>query len=336
MMQKPIHFLLFAVTALFLVSNLEGRTWKNSAGVEIEAELSGVDGAMALLQKDGQIFRVPIASLSEADQAFIQSWKPEAPIRSTAEKEDEPETRKKGFCLSQTKFPDWPEKLKTLGVGWFYSWKPEKPEQVPEGIEYVPMVFGKEGRIESSVEHIEGAKSDAGFRFVLGYNEPDKADQSNMSVEAALADWPKLMSIELPLISPAAAQAEGEWMEEFMDGIDEAGHRVDYIAIHSYGGSNPNAFLDMLERVYRKFDRPLWITEFAVGDWNASNVSENRHSVDDIKNFMKKVLPRLDRLKYVYRYSWFSADPSDAHLGTSALFNEDGTLTELGEIYAKH
>ncbi|PIG98398.1 hypothetical protein CS542_06290 [Pedobacter sp. IW39] len=41
---------------------------------------------------------------------------------------------------------------------------------------------------------------------MLGFNEPDLGDQSNMSVQDALAAWPKLESIGLPLGSPATAK----------------------------------------------------------------------------------------------------------------------------------
>ena len=43
----------------------------------------------------------------------------------------------------------------------------------------------------------------------------------------------------------------------------------------------------------------------------------------------------LEARSYVERYSWKTRSTSDAALGTSALFNDDGSLTELGLIYSK-
>ncbi|MCB1209398.1 MAG: hypothetical protein KDK97_08735 [Verrucomicrobiales bacterium] len=313
----------------------EGRSWTNQAGTRIEAEMTGVEGDKVMLQMNGKVFPVPIASLSAEDQAFIKSWKPEAVGNPSVVARATAGNPKKGFCLSSRNRDGWANQLQTLKATWFYQWKSKVSDGAPVGIEFVPMVFGKPNEIGPSVAYVLEAKESERFKYLLGYNEPDKTDQANMTVEAALEAWPKLMSTGLPLISPAAANPDGEWMEAFMAGVKERGYRVDFIAIHSYGGPNPIAFLANLERIHRKFDLPLWITEFAVADWQANSIAENKHTTKSVKEFMKAVLPKLDRLKYVHRYAWFSASPSDPHLGSSALFNDDGSLTELGEVYAK-
>jgi hypothetical protein len=331
-----IRLLALAAFTLFLSPPLHARTWENNDGRKIEAELTGIEGENAVLIKDGRTVKIPISSLSSADQDFIKAWKPaaEEEDKKSARKKEDPVT-KKGACLSIKAHPDWKDKLKTLNVGWFYMWKAEKPDDAPKGLEYAPMAFGKKDRTEQNVEYVKDAKRKEDFKFLLGFNEPDQSSQANMTVEDALALWPKLMEAELPLVSPACANVEGEWMEAFMEGVEKKGCRVDYIAIHYYGGADPAAFLNKLERVHKKYKRPLWITEFAVADWKANELSENRFSIDEIKKFMREVLPKLDRLDYVHRYAWFSASPTDARIGNSALFKEDGSLTELGEIYAK-
>jgi hypothetical protein len=88
-----------------------------------------------------------------------------------------------------------------------------------------------------------------------------------------------------------------------------------------------------LEQVHQLYGKPIWITEFAVGDWTAESVTENRFSPDQVLRFMEQVLPRLDRLDFVERYAWYSAKPDDKALGTSALFDAEGKLTRLGECY---
>ena len=329
----PTAFLLAVVLAI--TTNIaDGRSWTNQAGTKIEADLTGVEGDKALLRMNGKVFPVPIATLSPEDQAFIRDWKPAAATGSAAPGVAKGNS-KKGFCLAARDGSNWTDRLQSLNATWFYQWKSKASDGAPAGIEFVPMVFGKPNEIAPSVAYVVGAKETSAFQYLLGFNEPDQAKQSNMTVEAALDAWPKLMSTGLPLISPAAAAPDGEWMEAFMAGVKERGYRVDFIAIHSYGGPNPANFLASLERIHRKFDRPLWITEFAVADWKANSIAENKHTAKSVQEFMKAVLPKLDRLKYVHRYAWFSASPSDPHLGSSALFNEDGSLTELGEIYAK-
>jgi hypothetical protein len=122
-------------------------------------------------------------------------------------------------------------------------------------------------------------------------------------------------------------------MIAFMDGVKQRGLRVDFVCVHSYGGPNADALVARLENVHRMFGRPLWITEFGVGDWQAKSPEQNRHKPETVLRFMEQILPRLERLDFVERYAWFPSKPGSAPLGTSALFADDGTLTRLGECY---
>jgi hypothetical protein len=70
-----------------------------------------------------------------------------------------------------------------------------------------------------------------------------------------------------------------------------------------------------------------------VGDWQAKSVEENRHSAEDVLRFMQEVLPMLDNQDFVERYAWFPAAPDRIPLATSALFDANGQLTELGQCY---
>ena len=55
---------------------------------------------------------------------------------------------------------------------------------------------------------------------------------------------------------------------------------------------------------------------------------------------MRGVLPELDKLDFVHRYSWFDgingSGDAGAALYTSALYDEDDNITSLGQIYANH
>jgi hypothetical protein len=53
----------------------EARSWTNSDGKQIVAELIEIAGEKAVLSMGGKNFEVPITSLSAADQEFIGSWK---------------------------------------------------------------------------------------------------------------------------------------------------------------------------------------------------------------------------------------------------------------------
>lgn len=63
------------------------------------------------------------------------------------------------------------------------------------------------------------------------------------------------------------------------------------------------------------------------------SAATNRYKPDAVLKFMEDILPRLERLDFVERYAWFPAKQENPALGTSALFDESGKLTKLGECY---
>jgi len=326
------------ITAFLLAFSgaIHGRTWTNKEGVQIDAEMAGVEGGKVLLRMAGKLQKVPLESLSAADQEFATKWQPTPAKVEVPQEAADKSSKKKGIGCGAKSKENFEELIKSLNLSWQYCWTPAPPDELPSNVEFVPMVFGKKDSINAHIERIKSMKRKEKHRYVLGYNEPDEEKQANLSVEAALAAWPKLMALDLPLVSPGAVHADNDWMEAFMKGVKERGYRVDFIAVHSYGNGDPTAFLDKLARIHKLYDRPLWITEFAVADWQASSVAENRYSPEDVQKFMKAVLPKLERLDYVYRYAWFPGAQNDKALGPSAIFDANGKLTKLGEIYAKH
>ncbi len=100
-----------------------------------------------------------------------------------------------------------------------------------------------------------------------------------------------------------------------------------------YGGPNADSMVKRLEQVHALYKRPIWITEFAVGDWEAKSPEENRHKPEKIADFVAKLRPKLETMDIVERYCWFHGGVSGNALGTSSLFNADGPLTVVGEAY---
>ena len=241
--------------------------------------------------------------------------------------------RKKGLGFG-TKKEGWDTTLTNLRCKWFYSWTNEVQKTIPEGIDFIPMVFGKWGIKESAAKAAAFAKK-IGVREILGYNEPDESRQANLSVEKALDAWPLLMETGLRLGSPSCVHPDREWMKEFMAGVKDRKLRVDFVCMHSYGGPSPKALVERIKSIHAMFGKPIWITEFAVGDWEAKSPEANRHKPERVLKFMEEALPLLNAMDIVERYAWFPARQNDNALCTSALFDKDGTLTPLGECYSK-
>lgn len=185
---------------------------------------------------------------------------------------------------------------------WYYNWGMYKTPGVD--CEFIPMVWGSTYRKPNQKNP----------RFILGFNEPDLHSQANMSPDKALDLWHRVKGILIG--SPATAEnpVTGTWLKEFKG-------RYDFICIHWYGHCVPYSFLRYVDSVWEWGHKPIWITEFAVVDKEACS--------SDVVNFMKLVLPELEKRPWVQRYAWKHID------GCSSIFARDGkTLTDVGRFYS--
>lgn len=243
--------------------------------------------------------------------------------------------RKKGLCLTaKNRTPQEVARfLESVGARWMYNWNTAPPETLPAGVEFIPMIYKDRSATDEAFALVKSVASSYGCNELLGFNEPDAKTQGNTTVEQALAAWPKLEATGLRLGSPACVHPDNEWMKAFMKGVDERGLRVDFICVHSYGGPGADSLVKRLEQVRALYKRPIWITEFAVADWDAKSPQENRHKPERIAEFVTELLPRLEAMDFIERYAWFHGGVSGAALASSQLFKPDGSLTVVGEAY---
>ena len=194
----------------------------------------------------------------------------------------------------------------------------------------VPMVWGWRRNIDYPM-HIPG-----GSNTVLIFNEPNFHAQANLAAADAARIWKNEIQPKLngkTLVGPAAALCGSktqcydnsyEWFTEFFQHC--SGCHVDYIATHAYF-CNADQTMDMLQRLWNMFHKPIWLTEFAC---------PQSYSVDQQLNYMKAVLPRLEAANYVAKYAWFTTRTKGDGWITSAaslLDQHSSTLTRLGQYY---
>ena len=217
-----------------------------------------------------------------------------------------------------------------MNCSWYYNWGESLPTDTPTGVEFVPMVWGWYGDYGNAV----WAASQPGVKNILGFNEPDHPDQANLSVADALTGFATFKNSPVPVGSPAASDDFDSWMTDFMNGVsgNSSAYRMDFLTVHCYindAGSFEN-YITNLHNTY--WWLPLWITEFAPTTWgNPEGIT-----ADQASSFMQTVVPWLNSQWFVARYAWYTgASPGTWTLGTSALVNNDGTLTDLGKLYAR-
>lgn len=248
---------------------------------------------------------------------------------------------KKGIGISINSSNHWYQKIDTLHVSWYYHWGDGIPDSLPNGVEWVPMIYSFHGDttgLKTKVAYIDSLVKLGKVHAVLGFNEPNNSGEANMTVQQALQAWPYIMKLPVPLGSPAPTTGGGSWLAKFMQGADSLHYRVNFIALHWYAAPNVGSFLNFVENAYKDYHLPIWITEFAVADYSAKTVSQNKYSPAEVLQFMKQVLPALDTMSFVQRYAWHSNPSHSASYWTSMLFDTGATypITKLGEYYSQY
>jgi hypothetical protein len=226
---------------------------------------------------------------------------------------------KKGAVIS-TSDPLCVSKISSLNPTWYYTWGPSGLADLA-AVPFTSMCWGANSL--SKVTHAP---------VLLGFNEPDGAAQSNLTVEQALSLWPRVVALGDRIGSPATAgnaSKTGSWLETFM----ASSPKVDFVCVHWYAPPNADSFLAQIDAIWAKYGRPIWVTEFAPADWNGKY--PGGYPIAQVEAFMKAACAGLESRSYVERYAWKTRATDDVHMGSSALFNADGSLTELGEIYSK-
>lgn len=212
-----------------------------------------------------------------------------------------------------------------LNVGWFYDWNIGRNSS-PD-LEYVAI---KQKRWWPGLNQDWRAR---GVNHLLGFNEPDKADQAKMTVDEAVAGWPELLGTGLRLGSPAVSDGGLNWLYQFMDRAEEKKLRVDFVAIHYYRavgdpGDAKGAADQMfrfLKGVHDRTRRPLWVTEWNNGaNWTSAPDPDERQQ----KAAIAEMIRMLDETPFVERYALYNWVEKVRHVK-----NDDGSLTPAGEVY---
>jgi Glycosyl hydrolase catalytic core len=226
------------------------------------------------------------------------------------------------------------KQIKSLNVDWYYSWGSTYTVTTRPG--FVPMVRNAKTLLEqNAVGYVTSQIPETRARNLLGFNEPDHRAQANMSVDRAIQLWPRLQSTGLRLGSPATINVTSRWLDQFMTRAKKAHLRVDFMTMHSYTAPNAESFLAKVNYLHEKYERPIWVTEFAVADWSATASRPSRYSGLETRRFMKQAVAGMRAMPFVERFAWKTRAPFDPVMGASALYHSDGRLTATGRLYAR-
>jgi hypothetical protein len=233
---------------------------------------------------------------------------------------------KKGFVYSN----DSSTPFSNVNAGWYYTWGLQGVPQFD--LKFTPMVWGA-----PDVKKLD--QISPGATELLAFNEPDGAQQSNVSVQEAAELWTQLKakanSMNARLGSVATAQsplAPNSYFDQLWNAITD---KPDFICLHWYAPPNAQSFLTWIDNIWQKYQKPIWITEMCVADWKATTSNPERFTTEQIQEFMDQVVAGMNQRSYVERFSWKTRPTTDVNMGNGALIALDGTLTPLGQHYAQ-
>lgn len=227
----------------------------------------------------------------------------------------------------------WIENQK--GLKWYYNWRMDQihtRKAQRRRVEFVPM-------IHSARNVDDPIRSSRPVRALLGFNEPDGRGgkhQAGMSVAEAISLWPKLEAHGLRLGSPATTQfgtlGRKSWLGRFMAEVERRDLRVDFMALHYYSpDGDVTAFRNWLVEVHTAYKRPIWVTEFALIDWNRPN----RATYEANAKFAYEAIRMMETLPFVERHAWFAANPYPWKGNTPRINLVDNQMvhTALGKVF---
>jgi hypothetical protein len=234
-------------------------------------------------------------------------------------------TYKKGAALT---YQDCASAAAVSAV-WEYAWTSSPPNCV--GIENIPMIWGA-----SDVTATLGGNS----QWIMGFNEPDSASQSNLSPAYAASLWRQIEQ-KYPnrkLLAPAPSGAGANWIVDFRNAYISAygtAPRLDGLAMHCYAwyASQCIPLAQQFESWATSWGVPeIWVTEFSFSPTSPSSPSQ---SLQEAQTF----IGWLESQSQVTRFAWFASKIQGSEWWIPPGFNtplvdwNSGQLATYGNMY---
>jgi autotransporter-associated beta strand protein len=215
-----------------------------------------------------------------------------------------------------------------LNLNWWYNWNISSSSS--RDLEYIAI---------RQLQYWPGLGQNwqsLGINTVLGYNEPDQANQANMSIATAIGSWGDLLGTGLRVGSPATSDGgPNSWLIPFVAQADAAGLRVDFTCTHYYQSHNPadaagcaSQLYNFLLNIWNNTHRPIWVTEWNNGanwtdaQWPVPTYAQQQACVQAMVNMLEST-PFVERYAL---YNWVEDGRS--------LVNSSGAVTLAGTVYS--
>ena len=149
-------------------------------------------------------------------------------------------------------------------INWQYNWD-STTNQKQSFAEFVPMLWGTQDyHTRQWWDNAWYWLNNGGSGHLLAFNEPDRPDQSHMSVSEAVARWKQYMEPfagHAQLGAPAVSNAGFDWINQFLQQCD--GCHIDFVPVHWYNDASLEwDFENWVNKICSiSGGRQVWITE---------------------------------------------------------------------------
>jgi len=242
---------------------------------------------------------------------------------------------KRGVAFNFVYLSDLP--LLSPYISWDYNWGNTPSDNAADwfdinDIDFCPMCWNGNYNADKIRAFVAAHPK---TKYLLAFNEPNLKDQARMTPSEAAAIWQPVVDLakelNLKLVSPAMNYGTLEnysdpikWMDEFFALVGTSD--IYAISVHCYMAS-VGGLKTYIER-FRKYDKPVWLTEFCAWDPKPSSEEVQLAYMSDALNY-------LEQESLVERYAWFIPRYTGGNDPFMRLITKDepGELTAAGKIY---
>jgi len=176
-------------------------------------------------------------------------------------------------------------------------------------------------------------------RYIMGYNEPDRKEQANLSPEEAAVLWRELEAFypRKLLVSPAVSHLDQDWLWRFNDAYHTLygeAPRIDAVAGHCYYDTCGEFIRCAYGLIHNPWGAKVWITEF-------SPVRNGGFDEALAAPASRCVVRWMENKPEIERYAWFATRLSGDEPWVNSvddwcllIDHDTNRLTRWGWIYA--